>query len=128
MEEMQQMQHHQTMQRYLDKRKNTNDLEGRYHHSTAENGRSERVHNWRGITLLSIPGKIMAKVMLNHMRLAVDERLRQEQAGFRPGQSCCELIFTLRQIIEKTVKHETPILINFVDFKKAFDSIHRESL
>ena len=42
--------------------------------------------NWRDITLLSIPGRIMVKVMLNRMRLAVDERLRQEQAGFRPGR------------------------------------------
>src|SRR6218665_194330 len=112
------------MQRYLDNRQNTNDLEG---HSTAEKGRSECT-NWRGITLLSIPGKIMAKVMLNRMRLAVDERLRQEQAGFRPGRSCCEQIFTLRKIIEKIVKHETPTLINFIDLKKAFDSVHRESL
>src|SRR6218665_3676364 len=80
-------------------------------------------------TLLSIPGKIMAKVVLNRMRLSMDERLRQEQAGFRPERSCCEQIFTLRQIIEKTViKNETPMLINFVDFKKAFDSVHRESL
>jgi len=69
----------------------------------------------------------MAKVVLNRMRLSMDERLRQEQAGFRPERSCCEQIFTLRQIIEKTVKNETPMLINFVDFKKAFDSLHRES-
>ena len=60
----------------------------------------------------------MAKVVLNRMRLSMDERLRQEQAGFRPERSCCEQIFTLRQIIEKTVKNETPMLINFVDFKK----------
>src|SRR6218665_311638 len=59
--------------------------------------------NWRGITLWSIPGKIMAKVMLNCVRHAVDEQLRQEQAGFRPGRFCVEQIFTLRQIIEKTV-------------------------
>ena len=58
----------------------------------------------------------MAKVMLNRMRLDVGEQLTQEQAGFRPEQ-----IFTLRQIVEKkTVKHETPMLINFVDFKKSF--------
>jgi len=43
----------------------------------------------------------MAKVMLNLMRLAVDERLRQEQAGFKPERPCCEQIFTVRQIIEK---------------------------
>ena len=30
------------------------------------------------------------------------------------------------QIIEKTVKHETRMLINFVDFKKAFDSVHTQ--
>jgi len=39
-----------------------------------------------------------------------------------------EQIFTLRQIIEKSLKYETPMLINFVDFKKAFDSVYRESL
>ena len=60
-------------------------------------------NNWRGITLLSIPGKVMATVILNRMRSAVDGRLRQEQAGFRPGRSCCEQIFTLRQIIEKAL-------------------------
>src|SRR6218665_392331 len=101
------------MQHYLDNRQNTNDLEG---HSPAEKGRSECT-NWRGITLLSIPGKIMAKVMLNRMRLAVDERLRQEQAGFGPKDAVNKSSH-LRQIIEKTVKHETPMLINFVDFKK----------
>ena len=75
-------------------------------------------NNWRGITLLSIPGKVMATVMLNRMRSAIDERLRQEQAGFRPGRSCCEQIFTLRQIIEKSLMYEKPVLINFIDFKR----------
>lgn len=41
--------------------------------------------NWKGIILLSILGKIMTMVILSHMRSAVDRRLRQEQAGFRPG-------------------------------------------
>src|SRR6218665_2845393 len=84
--------------------------------------------NWRGITLLSTPGKIMATVILNRMRDAIDEKLRQEQAGFRPGRSCCEQIFTLRQIIEKTLMWQTPVVINFVDFRKACDSVHRESI
>ena len=30
--------------------------------------------------------------------------------------------------MKKIVKHETPTLINFIDLKKAFDSVHRESL
>ena len=33
--------------------------------------------------LLSIPNKVLAKVILNRMKVAVDEALRDEQAGFR---------------------------------------------
>ena|SRR6218665_1291489 len=72
-------------------------------------------------TLLSKLGKIMTVILLNRIRNAVDEKLRQERTGFRPGRSCCEQIFTLRQIIEKA-------MINFIVFKKKFDSVHRGSL
>jgi len=82
-----------------DKRNNYNRLFvwALVHYSNSEMGDLRECTNWRGITLLSIPGIIMAKVMLKCMGLAVDERLRQKQAGFRPGRSCCEQIFTLRQ-------------------------------
>src|SRR6218665_2467244 len=82
--------------------------------------------SWRAITLLSTPGKVMTVISLNRIRNAVDGKLRQEQAGFRPGRSCCEQIFTLRQIIRKVVgAKQVPVLINFIDFKKTFDSVHR---
>ncbi|PIO59352.1 hypothetical protein TELCIR_19187 [Teladorsagia circumcincta] len=83
---------------------------------------------WRGITLLSVPGKTFCTVLLRRLRTAIDERLREEQAEFRTGRSCREQIFTLRNIIEQCVEYCQPIFINFVDFKKAFDSVHRESL
>ena len=85
-------------------------------------------NNWRSITLLSIPGKVFCTVLLNRLREHVDSRLREEQAGFRKRRSCSEQIFTLRTIIEQSLEHQTPLIINFIDFKKAFDSIHRESL
>ena len=40
-------------------------------------------------------------MMLNRMQEAMDNILQQEQAGFHKGRSCCEQIFTLRQIVEK---------------------------
>ena len=84
--------------------------------------------NWRGITLLSVPGKVFCMVLLLRLRDALDQRLREEQAGFRSGRSCSEQIFALRNIIEQCVEFRHPLTINFVDFKKAFDSLHRESL
>lgn len=37
-------------------------------------------------------------------------------------------IFTLPNIIEQCVEYRHAIYINVIDFKKAFDSIHRDSL
>ena len=37
-------------------------------------------------------------------------------------------IFALRNILEQSLEWNTSLLINFIDFQKAFDSIHRESL
>ncbi|VDP72614.1 unnamed protein product, partial [Schistosoma mattheei] len=38
--------------------------------------------NYRGITLLSIPGKVFNSVLLNRMEDSVDVQLRDQQAGF----------------------------------------------
>jgi len=85
-------------------------------------------NNWWGITLLSVPGKAFASVVLSRLRRCVVTYLRQEQAGFRPGRSCNDRIFALRQIIKKVTAWQIPVMINFVDFRKAFDCIHRPSL
>ena len=84
--------------------------------------------NWRGITLLSIPGKIFCRILLDRIDKAIDTRLRQEQAGFRKGKGCIDQIFTLRNIIEQCLEWNAPLFISFIDFRKAFDSVHRVSL
>ncbi|KAM9354321.1 uncharacterized protein KZ484_012474 isoform 1-T2 [Pholidichthys leucotaenia] len=42
--------------------------------------------NWRGINLLSVPGKIFYRVLLMRVRQAIERVLREEQAGFRSGR------------------------------------------
>ena len=54
-------------------------------------------NNWRGITLLSAPGKVFARILLTRMKNDVDQLLRQQQAGFRPGRLCMDQIFSLRK-------------------------------
>ncbi|RXN04778.1 endonuclease-reverse transcriptase [Labeo rohita] len=85
-------------------------------------------NNWRRITLLSVPSKILAKVIIQRISDAVDKSLRNEQAGFRRGRGCTDQIFALRNIIEQCTEWQRQLYINFVDFEKAFDSIHRDSL
>ena len=64
-------------------------------------GNLSECDNWRGVTLLSIPGKVYCQMILNRMRDMVDGELQEELADFRPKCSCAEQIFTLKRIVEK---------------------------
>ena len=59
-------------------------------------------NNWRGITLLPITSKVFSKIIHTGLVAVLDEHIRQEQAGFCPVCSCCEHIFTLRQVLEQS--------------------------
>ena len=85
-------------------------------------------NNWRGVTLLSVPGKVFVLILLNRLKSAVDAKMREEQAGFRPGRSCTDQIFALRRIVEKTIEYQQEVNFNFIDFEKAFDSVDRSCL
>lgn len=57
-----------------------------------------------------------------------DAVLRKEQAGFRKHRDCTDQIFALRNIIEQRTEWQRQLYVNFVDFEKAFNSVHPEHL
>ena len=84
--------------------------------------------NYRGISLLSIAGKIFARVILNRLILVAESILPEAQCGFRPGRSTIDMIFAMRQIQEKCVEQNMPLYTVFIDLTKAFDTVNREAL
>ena len=54
--------------------------------------------NWRGITLISVPSKVFERVLIDRIRDGVNNKLRDEQAGFRSGRGTVEQVI-LRNII-----------------------------
>ena len=56
------------------------------------------------------------------------KNLRDEQAGFRKGRSCTDQIFILRHVVQQCVEYRNPLLMVFVDYEKAFDSVHQPIL
>nr|KAG5690470.1 hypothetical protein BaRGS_016470 [Batillaria attramentaria] len=84
--------------------------------------------NYRGIMFLSVPGKVLNRILLERMREAVDPMLRDQQAGFRRNRSCADQIASLRIIVEQSLEWNSPLYINFIDYEKAFDSVDREAL
>lgn len=84
--------------------------------------------NYRGIMLLSVPGKVLNRILLERMKEAVDPKLRDQQAGFRRNRSCADQIASLRIIVEQSLEWNSPLYVNFIDYLKAFDSVDRETL
>ena len=65
------------------------------------------------------------RLMLNRIRKVIDPLLRNNQNGFRTGRSTIGQILAVRRIIEEAKTNNLPAILTFIDFKKAFDSIHR---
>ena len=89
------------------------------------------LNNYRGITLLSMLGKILVGVLNNRLWEVVDkfEILRENQAGFRRGYRTTDHIFTLSTVINHyVIKNKRPLFLCFVDFKKAFDKVNHKLL
>ena len=70
--------------------------------------------NYRGITLTSIAAKIYNALLRNRIQPKIDNILRKNQNGL-----------TIRRILEGMRAKNLQTTISFVDFTKAFDSIHR---
>ncbi|KAF0753777.1 ribosome biogenesis protein TSR3 isoform X1 [Aphis craccivora] len=85
-------------------------------------------NNYRGIALLNVVYKILSNCILDRIKPIAEEVLGDYQGGFRPNRSTTDQIFSLRQIIEKSWEFNKSICIQFVGFKKAYDSVHRHSL
>ena len=81
--------------------------------------------NYRGITLTSIAAKIYNALLRNHIEPKIDNILKKNQNGFRRNRSTTSQILTICRILEGVRAKNLQAILLFVDFTKAFDSIHR---
>ena len=88
-------------------------------------GDLELAKNYRGITLTSIAAKIYNALLWNRIEPKIDNILRKNQNGFRRNRSTTSQILTIRRILEGVRAKNLQATLLFVDFTKAFDSIHR---
>ena len=84
--------------------------------------------NYRGITLLSIVGKVHAQILNDRMIRWSEQHkiIAEEQGGFRPQRGCPDQLFTLVEILRNRAEKGT--FCCFIDVKKAFDRVFRAGL
>ena len=84
--------------------------------------------NYRTISLISHPSKVILKIILNRLKPEAEKIIAEEKAGFRPGRNTTEQIFDLRILCERYLQHQQDLYHVFIDFKKAFDRVWHEAL
>ena len=74
--------------------------------------------NYRGITVPSMPGKVLNRVIMERLKRPVDLSLRNQQAVFRPGRSCTDQITTLRILVEQSIEWCYPLYENVLTTRR----------
>ena len=64
-------------------------------------GSYQECDNYRGIALLSVPGKVFCRVIQRRLAERAEQQLRESQCGFRKGRGCIDQIFAIRVLAEK---------------------------
>ena len=92
--------------------------------------KSSTCGNHRGISLLSIAGKLMEKNLLNRLNAHLDHAglLPESQCGFRKDKGKIDIIFTARQIQINWQEQSMDLYMTFVDLTKAFGTVNRDGL
>ena len=75
-------------------------------------GNLQLCQNYRAISLISHPSKVMLRVILNRLKTQAEEIIAEEQAEFRAGRSTTEQIFSLRNV-PSTSTEFVPCLYRF---------------
>ena len=91
-------------------------------------GERSDCNNYRGISLLSVIGNVLPKVILMRLQKLAERVYPESQCGFRAGRSAIDMVFSLRQLQEKCWEQQMPLYIAFHDLTKAFDLVNRDGL
>ena len=93
-----------------------------------KNGDKLDCENYRGISLLAIAEKIIARILANRLVPHAEGFLPESQRGFCPNRGTTYMFFTAQQLQEKCREQRQPLYMALIDLRKAFNSVNRETL
>ena len=95
-------------------------------HLYKRKGNPQVCYNHRGISLLSIAGKKLAKqILLNRLNVHLDQKglIPESQCGFRKDRMTIDMTFTAGQLRKKCQEQNVYLYMTFVDLTRDFDTV-----
>ncbi len=72
---------------------------------------------------MSITGNVYGKVIIERVQQLTEEKIGEEQGGFRKGRGCVDQIFCFRMVVEKILTKGKKLYAAFMDLEKAYDRV-----
>ena len=88
-------------------------------------GRKDDPGSYRPISLTSVPGKVMERIISGTIvdQLKVNQRIRPSQHGFTNGKSCLTNLISFYDKVTRLVDEGQAVDVVYLDFSKAFDTV-----
>ncbi len=83
-------------------------------------GNRGECNNYRGISLLSVPGKIYGRILNERMMNITDKSVGDEQ-GFQKGRGCMDQLFAVKILMERYLEKDRKLFAAFMDLEKVYD-------
>ena len=71
---------------------------------------------------------MLNRINLERLKIKLNKRLRDEQAGFRKEKSCADHVAAVKVILKHSIYWNSPVYMIFADYEKAFDGVDKEML
>ena len=84
--------------------------------------------NYRGITVLSILGKVLERILLNRTKDRIELHQSTLQRGFTSGSSAINASLIISEAQNEAKENSTPLKLVTLDACKAFDVVWQDSL
>ena len=93
-----------------------------------KDGDMSKCTNYRPISLLPLPGKILEHIIHDRLITFCDTNniLNANQGGFRKGHSTSATVALFTNNLYKAINNQNISITTFIDFSKAFDTVNHE--
>ena len=89
-----------------------------------EKGDTQEYNNYRGVTLLSVPDEVLARIFLEWLRQKLPTHQHHEQSGFTPKESTVDCILAFHVVPECLRNFPSGQFSAYVVLRKALDSVN----
>ncbi len=86
-------------------------------------GSRNECNSCREIRLLSVPGKVYGRILIERLIEVTERKMSKEQGGFRKGKGCVDQIFAMKMLVEEYLGKDKVLYSAPMDLEKACDRV-----